>query len=176
MKPKQLARRVIHRSHWVNHYVDRVQFPGGRIIEEHHVLDFPKEGVNALVANDKKELLFVHAYRYPIDEICWELPAGGREEGESLLETAAREVREETGYETYDHKHIYSFYPIVGISNKIYHVFTCKAGRKRGKHDANEIQSVAWFSDDKINDMLQEGMIKEGFTLGALLVYRSINI
>ncbi len=49
MKPKRLARTVVYENPWVNLYVDKVQFPGGRIIEEHHLLDFEK-GVNALVS------------------------------------------------------------------------------------------------------------------------------
>lgn len=47
MKPKQLSRTVIYENPWVNLYADKVRFPGGRIIEKHHVLDFETEAVAA---------------------------------------------------------------------------------------------------------------------------------
>ena len=39
-KPKRLARTVIYENPWVNLYIDKVAFPGGRIVEEHHILEF----------------------------------------------------------------------------------------------------------------------------------------
>ena len=88
MKPKQLSRTVIYENRWVNLYVDKVEFPGGRIIEKHHVLDFETEAVAMLVENDQSQLLFVHSYRYVTDSIEWEIPAGGIDEGESIFEAA----------------------------------------------------------------------------------------
>ncbi len=90
MKPKQLSRTVIYENPWVNLYADKVEFPGGRIIEKHHVLDFETEAVAVLVENDQDQLLFVHSYRYVTDSIEWEIPAGGIDEGESIFEGARR--------------------------------------------------------------------------------------
>ncbi len=48
MKPERLARTVICESPWVNHCVDRVRMPDGRVIEQHHLLDFAQPVVAAV--------------------------------------------------------------------------------------------------------------------------------
>jgi 8-oxo-dGTP diphosphatase len=51
-------------------------------------------GVAAIILNDDGHILLVkHSY----GRFNWELPGGGAEAGESIVETALREVREETG-------------------------------------------------------------------------------
>ena len=37
-------------------------------------------------------------YRYPVQELCIEFPAGKTDKNESPLETAQRELKEETGF------------------------------------------------------------------------------
>lgn len=51
-------------------------------------------GAGAWVEDDDRRVLFV---RHPVDPDTWGLPGGGYEPDESLVETARREVREETG-------------------------------------------------------------------------------
>lgn len=50
-------------------------------------------GARAIVRNERGEILLVHN----IEDDRWYLPGGGAEVGESLIETARRETREETG-------------------------------------------------------------------------------
>ncbi|MGB0389642.1 MAG: NUDIX hydrolase, partial [Ardenticatenaceae bacterium] len=100
MKPKQLSRTVIYESPWVNLYVDQVRFPSGDVVDDYHIVDFKKDAVVVLVENEQQEVLFVHSYRYATDSLEWELPAGLIEAGEDPLETAQREVLEESGYQT----------------------------------------------------------------------------
>jgi ADP-ribose pyrophosphatase len=88
MKPERLSRTVVYENPWVNLYIDKVQFPDGRIIEKHHLLDFEKEAVAVLVENVQSQILLVHVYRYTTDTIEWEIPAGVVEDGESILEAA----------------------------------------------------------------------------------------
>jgi ADP-ribose pyrophosphatase len=171
MKPKRLSRTIIYENPWVNLYVDRVQFPGGRVVERHHLLDFEKQAVAVLVENDQGQILLVHVYRYTTDTIEWEVPAGLIEEGESILEAAKREVREESGYETTGHEWVYTFYPMNGISNKVFHVARCRATRGTGDFDRNEVKEFKWVSRQAIRKMIEDRSMKDGYSLTALLLY-----
>jgi len=111
MKAERLERMVIYQSRWVNLYVDRVRFPDGHIIEAHHLLDFERPSVVAHVMDEVGQILFVEVYRYTTSSTSWELPAGGIEPGETVIEAARREVLEETGYETSAPELIYTYYP-----------------------------------------------------------------
>lgn len=55
-------------------------------------------GSVAVVAVDRQQrFVFVEQYREPAQKKLLEIPAGVREEGESALETAQRELKEECG-------------------------------------------------------------------------------
>lgn len=80
-----------------------------------------KLGAAAVIWDDQGRVLLVkHSYgRYN-----WELPGGGAEEGESIAETATREVREETGLEVVAH-HVAGVYYEAGI-DMLHFVFHCE--------------------------------------------------
>jgi ADP-ribose pyrophosphatase len=170
-KPERLARRTVYSSNWVNLHLDRVRFPAGRIVEEHHVLDFPFEAVGVLVENDRDELLFVRAYRYVTDAVEWEIPAGRIEEGESAAAAAKREVEEESGCRTEGHQEVYSYYPMNGIANQLFHIVRCRATSGTGEFDRNEVAEVRWFPRREVRRMIAAGEIRDGFSLSGLLLY-----
>ena len=56
-----------------------------------------------IVALDKdKNLILVRQFRYTLKEFTYENPAGAKDENESFLDTAKRELFEETGYQSKD--------------------------------------------------------------------------
>jgi ADP-ribose pyrophosphatase len=169
-KPARLARRVIYQNPWVNLYVDKVQFPNGRLIEQHHLLDFDTHGVAAVVENDQAEILFVKVCRYTTGLTSWEIPAGCIELGEDVLTAARREVLEETGHQTSDHQLLYSFYPMDGIANKLFYVVRCRAGHRSPEYDRQEIDAVRWFTRRDVGEMIAQKSIHDGFSLTALLL------
>jgi len=170
-KPEQLSRNVIYESPWVNLYEDRVRFPGGRIVEKHTVLDFEMEAVGVIAENENREIILVQAYRYITDTIDWEIPAGAIDAGETVMEAGGREVLEETGFEIEDMELVYTYYPMMGLSNKVFHIVTGRATECVGEFDRNEVKSVHWFSRDEIRDMIKQNQIKDGLSLTALLLY-----
>lgn len=171
MLPERLSRETIYQSKWVNLYADKVRFPDGRIIDRYHVISFNNGAVGAVVVNDKDEILLIESYRYITQSIGWEIPAGGMDDKESILDTAVREVKEETGYSIDNCQHIYSYRPSNGSSDQVFHVVKAKAVNCVDKFDTNEVKSIKWFSRDSIREMIEKKEIEDGFSLTGLLIY-----
>jgi ADP-ribose pyrophosphatase len=155
----------------VNLYRDEVALPNGHILEQYHLLDFGRGAVAVVAENDQGQILMEQVTRYPTGMTTWELPAGGIEGDESVLTAAEREVREETGYETYDHTEIYQFHPLNGISNMRVHIVHCSAGMRNGQLDENEIAAIRWFSTQELRSMIVHREITDGFALIGLLLH-----
>ena len=170
-KPQLLPRRVIYESPWLNLSVDKVRFPDGGVVEQHPLLDFDKEAIGVLVENEREEILLIQAYRYTTDTIEWGIPAGDVGKGESLLDAAKRETLEETGYEMDEGGLTYTYNPMIGISNKVFHIVKGRASRLSGAIDRDEVKTVAWRSLDEIRAMIGEKRIRDGLSLTALLLH-----
>jgi ADP-ribose pyrophosphatase len=171
MKPERLSRSIIYQSPWVNLYVDKVRFPSGLVIEDYHLLDFQRTAVTMIVENDRGSIIFARISRYATGTTEWELPAGGVEIGESEIEAAKREVLEETGYTSEAHQLIYSYYPMNGNANKLFHILHCRAIEQIRDFDKDEVMETRWFTRDEVRQMLRDKAVTDGFTLTALLLW-----
>lgn len=91
------SKRLVERW-WMTLREDRVQLPNGQILDEYHVAEYP-DWACVLALTDEGEAVLVEQYRYGIDRIILELPAGVIDAGEDPETAARRELLEETGYE-----------------------------------------------------------------------------
>lgn len=91
---KTLSKETIYESPWIKVREDKVIAPDGSDSIYNVVETKLAVGILA-IKND--EVYLVGQYRYPIEQYSWEIIEGGVEEGESALETAKRELREEAG-------------------------------------------------------------------------------
>lgn len=80
-------------------------------------------GVAVIALTEDRRVLLVRQYRPLVGRECLELPAGGIEPGESPIEAAVRELREETGYVAARWREIRRFYPSDGTSNEVVYLF-----------------------------------------------------
>ncbi|MCI0636610.1 MAG: DUF2064 domain-containing protein, partial [Actinobacteria bacterium] len=81
---------------------------GGRETE-YEYLAVPR-AVFVAAVTDHDELLLVRQYRHPVRDWTLEVPAGSIREGESSLEAASRELREETGASAREWHQLSTFY------------------------------------------------------------------
>lgn len=72
---------------------------------------------------DRERIIMIRNYRYAIGRELWELPAGTIEAGEEPLETARRELVEETGYRAGRMTPLAPFYTSPGILTERMHTF-----------------------------------------------------
>ncbi len=171
MLPERLSREIIYQSKWVNLYRDQVRFPDGRIIDQHHVVSFNTGAVGVIVANDNDELLLIESYRYISQSIGWEIPAGGMEEDETIMDAALREVMEETGHKIEDVSKICSYHPSNGSTDQVFNIVKARAvGHSQG-FDANEVKSIKWFPKAVVREMIKNNEIADGMSLTGLLLY-----
>ncbi len=174
MKPIALSRKQIYQSRWVNLYVDRVQFPNGAVIEQHHLLDFDHPAVMA-VPYQEDRFLMVKVCRYPTGRAEWEFPAGSIEKGENVIQAAQREVLEETGYLSTGHRILYDYFPMNGIANQVFYVVSCEATDLVDTFDPDEISAVRWFGIDEIWRMIRDRGMKDGYSLTAFLLVQNLS-
>lgn len=161
----------MYESPWVNLYVDGVRFPNGRVIDRHHLVDFDGPSVVAVVEDQYREqILLVKVCRYTTSSTDWELPAGGVEADESVVEAVRREILEETGHESINHEQVYAYYPLPGIANKLVYVIRCEATTRTADFDENEVSEVQWFSKAQVREMIEQKEMVDGLSLIGLLL------
>ncbi len=98
---KRLSTRLVYENPWITVHEDKVQLPSGRTTI-YGVVAANRDFVGVVPFLDKETVLLIRQYRYIQDEVTWEIPTGGIEQGETPEQAAQRELREEAGYKA-DH-------------------------------------------------------------------------
>jgi ADP-ribose pyrophosphatase len=127
-------------------------------------------GSVAIVAVDRDErVILVRQLREPARKRLLELPAGGLEEGEDPLDSAKRELREETGLHGGEWREAAAFWTSPGFCNEHMHLYVA-TGVTEGEDDLDadeEIEIVRWPLSE-IAGRLAE--IEDAKTLAGLLL------
>lgn len=61
------------------------------------IVHFKNKAIGIIPLDEEGNTWLVGQYRYPLSEYSWEIPEGGCPIAESMLKTAKRELKEETG-------------------------------------------------------------------------------
>ena len=167
--PQRLERKTIYESDYVCLYADRVELPGGTVIEKYHQIHYPHEAVSVVIFNEKNEILMIRERRYTVNRLEWEIPAGRVEDGETVEEAARREAMEETGCTLKDLRLLCSQNPANGMSDCTCHVFAARAETEGNIRDEEEVAGKKWMPVQEVRQLLRNNETRDGVSILAIL-------
>lgn len=166
---RRLATRRLYEGKVLSLDLDEVEEPGGVRAQREVVRHLGSVAVLAM--GDDGRIVLVRQYRYPVDELLWELPAGRIDEGESPEEAAQRELQEEIGHRAEDLREIAFFYTTPGFCDEAMHLFRARRlVPAAAPGDEDERIEVQAFALADLGGMIDRGEIREAKTLVALLL------
>ncbi len=125
-----------------------------------------------MAVDENDRVLLVRQFRLPASKNLWELPAGKVDEGETVDQTAQRELIEETGYRAQNWKALTSFFPSPGYVEEKMTIFLA-TGLTEGEAQPMDDERIEkrWFTRDEIDRMIRSGEIEDGKTLIGYLLW-----
>ncbi len=147
---------------------DRVRLPNGKESIREYIRHPGAVVILAFLPNGN--LIFERQFRYPLRRVFLELPAGKIDVGESLIDTAKREFREETGYCASSWLHLGVMHPCIGYSDERIEVFEAKDLHQAGAQqlDQNEFLEIVELSPAEAKRAVWDGRITDAKTISAL--------
>jgi len=91
-----LSSAVKYQNPWISVREDQVLNPGGGA-GIYGVVTMKNKAIGIIPVDAQGNTWLVGQYRYPLGEYSWEIPMGGGPVALDVLESARRELREETG-------------------------------------------------------------------------------
>jgi ADP-ribose pyrophosphatase len=128
-----------------------------------------------MAVDAQKRILLVRQYRLPADRFLWELPAGKIDPGETPLEAARRELKEETGYTAETWTPMVSYWPSPGFCEEKMNLFlaTNLSSGAATPMDDEQIE-IKWFTPPELEGMIRSGEIQDGKTMTGFFYWRNI--
>jgi ADP-ribose pyrophosphatase len=138
--------------------------PGGFEIHR-SIVRHPGSAV-MMAVDERNRVLLVRQFRLPAERDLWELPAGRIDPGESPLQAAKRELREETGYTAKKWTRLATFWASPGYVDEKMHLFHAH-GLTEGTQEPMEDEriEIRWFTRKELQESVRAGKILDAKTL-----------
>lgn len=163
--------KTVFENNWFRVLEDEVTNPGGGQNLYGHV-QFKNRAVAILPVDDHGNTWLVGQERYTLGEYSWELPMGGAPEGESLLECAKRELREETGLSAKNWQETLQLHTSNSVTDEVGVVYIA-TGLSQGETEFEETEDLRnrKLPLEEAVEMVLNGDISDAISVAALLHY-----
>ncbi|UOE50686.1 NUDIX hydrolase [Mucilaginibacter sp. SMC90] len=166
---KITSQKNIYDNPWINVTEYKVINPAGNpgIYGKVH---YKNLAIGVLPLDDELNTYLVGQYRFPLNQYSWEMPEGGGPEGTDPLESAKRELLEETGLKASQWTEIQRLHLSNSVSDELSILYLAR-GLKQFEAEPEETEQliIKKVPFAEIYRMVCDGEITDSMTVAAVL-------
>jgi len=164
-----LNSKYLYKSNGVALRIDQCEIPNGNVFEP-YVIE-TGTWVNVIALTKDHKVVLVRQYRHGVGQILLEIPAGIMDAGDvNPLQTARRELLEETGYTSEKFIEVGSSYPNPATHNNLTYSFLALDVEKVDQQSLDETEEieVSLVPFDELVSMAKNGGLPQALHITAL--------
>jgi 8-oxo-dGTP pyrophosphatase MutT (NUDIX family) len=165
-----LSSEVVYSNPWIEISHRNVINPsGGKGI--YGLVSFKNLAIGIVPVDEDLNTCLVGQFRYTLNQYSWEIPEGGGPHGEEPLETAKRELKEETGLEAQSWTHIGSIHTSNSVTDEFGHIFLARDLRQtEANPEETEQLALKKLPLREAIAMVERGEITDSLSIAGLLM------
>jgi len=175
LKESKIDGELVYEGHFLNVQCDKILLPDGK----QSVREYIKHpgAVVILPLFEDGAVLLERQFRYPLDQVFIEFPAGKIDPGEDHLECAKRELQEETGYTATDWQFVCTIHNAIAYSDEHLDIYLARgltAGER--KLDEGEFLDIYKAPLSELQEQVRLGKVTDVKTvIGAFWLEKILN-
>lgn len=168
LREEKLSGQELLRGKFLHAFRDIVRLPNGQSATREYVVH--PGAVMVVAERSNGDLVLERQFRYPVQSVMVEFPAGKLDPGETSLECAKRELLEETGYTAKEWARAGVLHPVISYSTEFIEIWFAR-GLSLGerKLDEGEFLDVFTASLDELLLWCRDGRVTDAKTLAGVL-------
>lgn len=131
--------------------------------------------VQAIGVTENKELILIQQYRFGTDSLSWEVPGGVIDKGESPVDAAVRELKEETGFIGKKNTLLAHNWPNPAILNNTVYFVLIEGCHPIGETawDEHEELAIKTVPLSEVDTLIAKGTFNHSVTMNSLYYLRN---
>jgi 8-oxo-dGTP pyrophosphatase MutT (NUDIX family) len=131
---------------------------------------FKNLAIGVVPLDEEGYTYLVGQYRFPLEEYSWEIPEGGGDPATSPVESAQRELLEETGLVASEWTHLLDMHLSNSVSDERAYVFlACKLEQREPMPEETEQLVVRRVHFEEAYQMVERGEITDSMSVAGIL-------
>lgn len=177
LEERCISSKEIWRGNFLHAFADTVALPDGTQAHREYVLHPGAVVIVPLLdmPDGSLHVVLERQYRYPVRQTMIEFPAGKLDPNEHLVDCAARELREETGYQAQLWAHAGVMHPVIAYSTEFIDIWFAKDLSPGPRQlDTGEFLEVFSAPPAQLLDWSQQGLVTDAKTLTCALWLQNV--